>query len=82
VQAARRQARAAVWRYDGERTERVSVVTGLSDGVATEILRGPLTDGDFVVMRVDYPTPARVAPSLVRNPLLGGRSRGRWRGWR
>jgi HlyD family secretion protein len=82
VPAARRPARAAVWRYDGERAERVSVVTGLSDGAATEILRGPLTDGDAVVIRVDYPTPPSIAPSLVRNPLLGGRSRGRWRGWR
>jgi HlyD family secretion protein len=41
--------RASVWRYDGQRLERLAVQTGLTDGSLTELTGGTLKEGDRLV---------------------------------
>jgi HlyD family secretion protein len=72
------QRRAMLWRYDGRTLAGSSVVTGISDGLTTEVVSGPVTEGEAVVTGVSSATaaaagvtPSRTSPA-TRSPLLGG----------
>ena len=69
---------ATLWRYDAGRLAGVSVVTGISDGLTTEIVSGPVTEGEPFVTAVttgagaSASVPAAKTSTASRSPLLGG----------
>jgi HlyD family secretion protein len=71
------QRRATLWRYDGARLASLDVVTGVSDGMTTELVSGPVTEGEPVVTAVTGGSSATRAAAAklsttARSPLLGG----------
>ena len=52
VTAARNRSRRHVWIVEGDSLKAVEVVTGLNDNTFTELVSGPLTDGQEVVTGV------------------------------
>lgn len=79
VEAGGRPAGSVVWRADGETISPVPVTTGLSDGVWTEVVDAPFTEGTRLVTRVALgdaaSQPSRSA--ATGNPLMGTQPRGR-----
>jgi HlyD family secretion protein len=75
-------ARATLWRYDGNSITGLKVATGLSDATSTEIVSGPLAEGDTVVTAASLaPAPGMVgalagSANAASNPLLGPQRRG------
>jgi HlyD family secretion protein len=58
-----------VWVLDGDKLKPVALTLGISDGVATEVLRGELAEGQEIVVGAlgpagSRPTPASGAPRL------------------
>ena len=70
-----------VWRQDesGELVS-VSIQTGISDGVATEVVGGPLTENDVVIVGQDVPRGARAGGELPPGFGSGGQPKSRSRG--
>ena len=68
-----------VWRADGEIISPVPVKTGLSDGMWTEVVDAPFTEGTQLVTRVvmgeTSSQPSR--STTTSNPLMGSQPRGR-----
>ena len=68
-----------VWVADGETMAPVPVKTGLSDGMWTEVVDAPFTEGTRLVTRVvlgdTASQPAR--STTTNNPLMGSQPRGR-----
>lgn len=70
--------RGTLWRYAGGTLAGVNVVTGASDGLTTEIVSGPLAEGELVATAVATGGSATgtgtavKASTTARNPLLGG----------
>ena len=70
--------RATLWRYDAGTLAGVRVVTGISDGMTTEIVSGPVTEGESFVTAVTTGAGASAAGTAAktstasRSPLLGG----------
>jgi HlyD family secretion protein len=58
-----------VWVLDGDKLKPVTLTLGIGDGVATEVLRGELAEGQEIVVGAlgpagSRPTPASGAPRL------------------
>jgi HlyD family secretion protein len=70
-----------VWKQD-ESGELVSVPiqTGISDGLATEIVGGPLTENDAVIVGQDVPRGTRAGSDLPPGFGSGGQQKSRSRG--
>jgi HlyD family secretion protein len=70
---------ATVWQADGEQVTPVPVKTGLSDGVWTEVVDAPFTEGTRLVTRVVLGDSGSQSssPATTNNPLMG--SQPRWR---
>ncbi|MEC4888609.1 MAG: efflux RND transporter periplasmic adaptor subunit [Nitrospira sp.] len=70
-----------VWKQDesGELVP-VSVQTGISDGVATEIVGGPLAENDVVIVGQDVPRGTRAGGELPPGFGSGGQQKSRSRG--
>jgi HlyD family secretion protein len=68
-----------VWRADGEMISPVPVKTGLSDGMWTEVVDAPFTEGTRLVTRIALAStgsqPSR--STTTSNPLMGSQPRGR-----
>jgi HlyD family secretion protein len=65
-----------VWKANGATLTPVSVQTGLTDGVRTEIVSGDLKEGDTVA--VPLATAAQAKSGVpARSPFTGGGGRGR-----
>jgi HlyD family secretion protein len=61
-----------VWVYEGETLQAVRVKTGISDGVFTEIVEGPIAEGTKIATRVALAgSVAGPARSNTNNPLMG-----------
>lgn len=70
-----------VWRLGAsDGLEPVSIQTGISDGVSTEMVAGPLGEGDLVVVGVDPPRGERRTSDLPPGFGSGQRRSGRDRG--
>jgi HlyD family secretion protein len=70
-----------VWKQDesGELVP-VSIQTGISDGVATEIVEGPLMENDMVIVGQDVPRGTRAGSDLPPGFGSGGQQKSRSRG--
>jgi HlyD family secretion protein len=69
--------RGSLWRYDGMAIASLKVTTGISDGVTTEIVGGPIAEGDAVVTSVATTTgaagsEAKATAGAPRSPLITG----------
>jgi HlyD family secretion protein len=70
---------ATVWRWVGGTLERVGITTGMTDGLVTEVVGGPLSAGDQVVTSLSTAASASAmaakatagAQATVKNPLMG-----------
>ena len=70
-----------VWRLEAsDDLEPVMIQTGISDGVSTEVVAGPLGEGDLVVVGVDSPRGERRTSDLPPGFGSGQRRTGRDRG--
>lgn len=66
-----------VWRLNAAGDpEAVPVEPGISDGLATELVKGQLAEGDQVIVGIEVPRSAREAQALPPGFGSGGRPRG------
>jgi HlyD family secretion protein len=71
----------SIWKQGPEgELESVEVQTGISDGSATEIVSGPLSEGDQVIIGIDQTRAERKASDLPPGFGSGGQRRSRDRG--
>jgi HlyD family secretion protein len=64
-----------VWKVDGENLTPVTVQTGISDGVRTELVSGELHEGDTVAVATAA-NGSKQAPAQARSPFAMGGGRG------
>jgi HlyD family secretion protein len=53
-----------VWILDGDKLKQVTLTLGISDGSATEVLRGDLTEGQEIVVGATTPPGSRPTPGV------------------
>jgi HlyD family secretion protein len=58
--------RGQVWVMDGDRPKAVSIVTGVTDGGFTELVRGDLTEGQEVITGLNFGAKASTSGGLPR----------------
>jgi HlyD family secretion protein len=65
-----------VWKIDGDKLAPVTLQTGLTDGIHTEVVSGDLNEGDAIAVppvQANNSKPPATAPA--RSPFTGGRRR-------